>query len=125
MLSAASEEYQKAKDLVASEKTEEAIPILQALVRKEPANWRAFGCLGVALAKQHREAEALDALRRAVQLQPRNASLRYNLGQVYQLAGNHLEALHSFEAALRADPQYHLARQAYERLRAYLQDKSA
>jgi tetratricopeptide (TPR) repeat protein len=45
--------------------------------------------LGVLLAEQQRNAEAIECLRRAIELQPSLAQAHYRLGQLYQRVGRH------------------------------------
>jgi len=118
------ETNRKVQELMSAGDFDGAISLLEGWTRKDPGNWQAFTCLGAACAQVRRFDTAVIAFRRAVQLKPRAANLRYNLGRAYDLSGNLIQALHEYECAMRIDPAYTRASDAYnnirERLRAHL-----
>ena len=84
-------------------------------VAKSPGKSRPRGNLGLALARLHRETEAIPVLREAVRLDPGNFRALTNLGVCLSRAGSADEAREALLAAIRvkpdyAEPQYDLGR---------------
>ncbi len=62
--------------------------------------------LGLALAGLRRWADALDAFREAVRLNPADAGALYNMGFMLDLLGRHEEALAAYSSVVRLKPDY-------------------
>jgi tetratricopeptide (TPR) repeat protein len=62
--------------------------------------------LGLALASLRRWADALDAFREAVRLNPADADALYNMGLMLNLLRRHEEALAAYSSAVRLKPDY-------------------
>ena len=120
----AASELEHIKSLMQGGEFETALPLLEDITRKEPANWRAFSFLGITYARTDRLEKAIGAFRRAVQINPKVPSVRYNLGQACECAGVPLEALHEYEEAVRLDPNYEIATKAYLNLRQKMDAQS-
>ncbi len=65
-------------------RTEEAMVQFGAALRSNPVDWEIHYSLGIALLEQGREAEAISCMRRALELQPGNATIQNALA--WQLA---------------------------------------
>jgi tetratricopeptide (TPR) repeat protein len=74
------------------------------LTSARPGDWRAWGNYGDALARLERWAEAVDALRRAVALNPGHRQLRDNLVSALTQAGFHEEAADELSRLLDEGP---------------------
>ncbi len=85
---------------------ESAAVFFKEAVRLDAANALYYSHLALALLQRpHREAEAEEAMLTAVELEPKNAEHRANLGLLYQKAGIRERAREAFEAALGLDPK--------------------
>jgi tetratricopeptide (TPR) repeat protein len=73
-------------------------------------NWAAHHSLGVALAKEGRNREAVEAYRRALVIAPGYAKAWFNLGLALELLGDADGAEMHFRQALRLEPSYGKAR---------------
>jgi Flp pilus assembly protein TadD len=67
-------------------------------------NYLAENDLGTWLANNGRLAEALDCLRRAVEINPNEPEVRYNLGNTFSKLGNFDEAIQNYQISLQARP---------------------
>ena len=76
----------------------------QAAIRLQPDAPKAHDLLGMALAKQNRNEAALDELRRAAELAPKDADIRNDLGTALVRLGRIPEAIDEFHEALRLNP---------------------
>jgi Tfp pilus assembly protein PilF len=85
-------------------------PRAEALFAKatqvDPANYRYWANLGVYYAEHGRPAEAVVALRSALERRPQDATAHDYLGQVLRGLGQDSEAVAEFEAAIAADPTF-------------------
>jgi tetratricopeptide (TPR) repeat protein len=89
---------------------------VEAALRSNPYQPEYLYVLGLVLEKQGDRAGALDALRRTVLVDPREADAYYEMAKIYAQAGEHARALEAIRNALRIvpdDPEY---RQALESL---------
>jgi len=73
-------------------------------LRLNPNNDGAHNNLGIALARQGRNQEAEEHLRRATAIAPANAEAHNNLGLVLARQGRHREAVVEYEESLRLKP---------------------
>ncbi len=90
-------------------KTTEAIESLQTEIKLAPDNPTTYQMLGVAYFKQNQYPEAIQALRRAIELNPEVAPdypyhPYYDLGMVYLKQGKFDDAIICFERAIELDP---------------------
>jgi arylsulfatase A-like enzyme len=114
-------------------KPEKAIPILRQVLNSQPGAYLAHYELGVALALQQKDAEAIQQLHKAIELRPESAWAQYQMGLSLMKTGDfkasalHLEIVASrlphFAAAhsALADAYEHLGRKedaAHERAEA-------
>ncbi|HKT13531.1 MAG TPA: tetratricopeptide repeat protein [Terriglobia bacterium] len=98
------EQSNRARDLMASGKYEEAIPLYRALVRAVPGNAGLITNLGVACHMAGHETEAVAELTRALKLDPHNVAAQLYLGDAYLSMGEAAKAVPHLEVAARADP---------------------
>jgi Tfp pilus assembly protein PilF len=76
------------------------------VVRAAPENYRYWANLGLYYADQRRYEEAAQALRTAVDKNPRDGTVRDYLGQILLGLGREEEARAEFEAAIAAEPEF-------------------
>lgn len=96
--------FKKASDMLAEGKYEESLEIfhlLLPLALKEPAIW---GNIGVALRKLDKHEAALACVRRALELQPDNASFMTNAGNCLVALDRRDEALGYHSRAVKLSP---------------------
>jgi len=98
------EESNRARDLMASGKYEEAIPIYRSLVAAVPGNAGLITNLGVAYHMAGHEQEAVIELGKALKLDPRSVPANLYLGYAYLSLGEPAKAIAPLEVAVRADP---------------------
>ena len=82
----------------------EAIEYAQAAIRSQADSPKAHDLLGMALAKQNRNEAALDEMRRAAELAPKDADIRNDLGLALAQLGRIPEAIDEFHEAVRLNP---------------------
>ena len=90
-------------------KTKEAIESLHTAIKLDPANPVPHQMLGVAYFRRNRYSEAIQALRQAVELNPKVSPdypyhPYYDLGMVYLKQGEFNDAISCFEQAIELDP---------------------
>ncbi len=81
-----------------------AVETLQPLVGTSAAEAVFWQTLGEAQLASGETAQAEEAFRQAVALDPGSASANYSLGYLFQLRGNAPEAIQAYRRALKADP---------------------
>ena len=84
---------------------ENALSLLQEVVRREPRLAAAHHYLGIAWARTYRLTEALSALKQAQTLAPESSEIRTSLAQIYLSEGSLYHAIEEAEEALRISPQ--------------------
>jgi Flp pilus assembly protein TadD len=104
---------------------ETAVAELEEATLAEPTSDEAFSYLGAAYAAVERHNAAIGAFKRATELRPMDARMRYNLAQAYEIAGVPQEAYHEYCRALRLDPSYTLAWQACTALKSKMAQMAA
>src|SRR4051794_12754271 len=82
----------------------------------KPGDYTTLAYLGAALGRAGRTAEAVEALQRAVQLQPAQAASHYNLGLALEKAGRPAEAAGAYQQALTLDANHTRARDGLSRV---------
>lgn len=98
------EQSNQARELMASGRYEEAIPIYRELVTEVPGNAGLITNLGVACHMAGHEQEAVAEFTKALKLQPRNIPAHLYLGDAYLSLGDPAKAIPHLEIALREDP---------------------
>lgn len=100
-----------------------AVPILEDLTEQTPDNPAVWINLGAAylgnpiLATDEQQREAIDAFRRALELDSQSPSVHYNIGLIHRDRGEHEEAIAMFRLALEINPDDRDARNLIEKLR--------
>lgn len=68
-------------------------------------NWLAHNNMGILLAQNYRNDEAIYQFQESVRLNPNGAEGFRNLGNVYQMVGRNVEAIGAFREAVRINPK--------------------
>jgi Tfp pilus assembly protein PilF len=74
-------------------------PLLESVVKAEPANGMAHRDLGIVLAEQGRNDEALKEFHAAIGINPKDVNAHYRLARLYRAMGKTSEAKVEFEKA--------------------------
>lgn len=90
----------QARRLLREGRADEAFAQLLLLTSGEAANADALSTLGVAHAKRNEYRQAETALRRALDMNPRSAAIRYNLSLVLNQRGKYMEAAREAQKCL-------------------------
>ena len=80
--------YKIAKLLNKDERPEEAITVLQDILKKKPEYYEATNLLGEILYSNERYKEAINVYMNALRYNPGNYDLYYNLGMVYTMVND-------------------------------------
>lgn len=105
--------------------TEEAIPLLERVVRSDPYFSPGQRALGVAYLKRGDRVRALAQFEQGRNLLPEANGLRYNLALLYTDLNRFPEAIRELEAALRIDPDYTPASRMLTAIDQHLRNKGA
>jgi protein O-GlcNAc transferase len=97
-------------DLVAKGDRDQAVKVLQAIVRSHPGDGEARLLLGSILTEQGDREGAIGHLSEAVRLQPRSAEAQNALGEAYKTFGDMPSARVPFEKAVALGPDFAQAR---------------
>jgi tetratricopeptide (TPR) repeat protein len=116
---------EEARALLQRNLPSEAARLLQDNLNRRAGTAAEYMLLGVALAGAGEGLSAIQALEQAISLEPDNAAVHFNLGQVYLQGGRRRQALAAFDRALELRPQYPAAAQAAAELRLSLAGTSA
>jgi len=73
------------------------------ILRRDPQHSDALNLLGTTLAQSHRPEQAVEFIRRAIQLQPSQVHYHVNLGVILQDLGRYDQAKASYERAIKSD----------------------
>lgn len=87
----------------------DALLIASSVLERHPRSVRALQLQGTALAKSGKREEAIDSFRKALVIDPGNASLYCDLGNTLVLAGDKEEAELQFRIALERNPSPEIA----------------
>ena len=103
-------------------KYEEAILECKEAIKVDPDFGNPYNDIGAYLMERGRLEEAIPWFKKAMSAKRYDSYCypHYNLGRVYEKKGNWSEALRCYEKSLKANPQYHLAQKAFNRLKALL-----
>jgi Tfp pilus assembly protein PilF len=96
--------------LLQSGRTQKALTICEAALRRDRTFYEAWTCLGLVYRRTHRSAEALECYERAIALEPRDVDSMANRAIALSDLGRPDEALEAFEAVLALKPDHALAR---------------
>ena len=101
---------------------EEAIAECKEAIQVDPDFGNPYNDIGAYLIERERLDEAIPWLRKAMIAKRYDSYCypHYHLGRVYERKGNWQEALKCYESSLKANPDYMLARKAFNRLKALL-----
>lgn len=99
-----SEYFDLARQRIAERKPTQAKEILHHVMRQEPDNAEVYNRIGLLQWDLGVVEDAIRTSRRAVDLQPRSASYRYNLGEMYRRLGRFESAEAEYHAALAMAP---------------------
>ena len=91
--------YKIAKLLNKDERPEEAITVLQDILKKKPEYYDATNLLGEILYSNERYKEAINVYMNALRYNPGNYDLYYNLGMVYTMVNDFQRAKEFYEKA--------------------------
>ena len=91
--------YKIAKLLNKDERPEEAITVLQDILKKKPEYYEATNLLGEILYSNERYKEAINVYMNALRYNPGNYDLYYNLGMVYTMVNDFQRAKEFYEKA--------------------------
>lgn len=95
----------KANDLLQAGKPEEAALIYRHMLQENPGSaWTAYN-LGLALEAMHDVKGAEEALRRGIDIDPKLARIRAELGELQLTQGDMISAQESLQSALDLEPQ--------------------
>jgi Flp pilus assembly protein TadD len=98
--------YKHALDALKAEKYPEAERILLALTAREPKLAGPYANLGIVYARTGRSAQAVESLRKAIDLNPDNAAYHNELGLVFRQDGKFDEARRAYAKAIDIKPDY-------------------
>jgi predicted Zn-dependent protease len=107
------EKSHRAKDLMATQRFEEAVPIYRELVRALPGNPGFVMNLGLALDYSGHKREALSEFEKALQLDPGNGLALLFLGTTYLDLGESAKALSPLQRLVNAEPENAEAQEAF------------
>jgi protein O-mannosyl-transferase len=85
----------------------EAMEAFQTAFRIQPNSHlglKALSNLGAIYIEMDRQGEAIEILKKAIQLQPNDADIHYKLGLAYYKAGRYQEAIKSYQNAIQSKP---------------------
>jgi tetratricopeptide (TPR) repeat protein len=105
----AQQSLDRAWQLAAAGRRQEAVEVLQAFVKTNPDNSDARLLLGSLLMETGQKAESIDQLTAAVRLRPRSAEAENALGEAYNKFGDTPAARSAFEKAVTLKPDYGIA----------------
>jgi tetratricopeptide (TPR) repeat protein len=100
----------------------QAVPILETLAERTPDNPAVWINLGAAylgnpiLASDEQQRQAIDAFRRALELDAQSPSVHYNIGLIHRDRGEREEAIAMFRMALEVNPDDHDAHRLLKKL---------
>jgi tetratricopeptide (TPR) repeat protein len=98
------EQSNQARELMATGRYEEAIPLYRELVKAVPGNAGLITNLGVACHMAGHEQEAIAEFTTALRIDPRSVPAHLYLGDAYLSLGEPARAIPHLEIAVRADP---------------------
>ena len=115
----------QARELLTQGKAAEAAAAVRHYLYYTPGGAADYELLGVALARAGEVAPAVTALEQAQGLDKNNATVAYNLGHAYRMAGRWPDAIAAYERAVTLRPDYDAAKRALEAARQQAQNAPA
>lgn len=106
---AAQQTLEQAWNLAAGGRQQEAVRLLDDLVRREPGNADVRLLLGSLLMEAGESGRAIDHLKSAVRLRPKSAEAENALGEAYARAGDATGAQDAFQKAVLLDSRFGIA----------------
>ncbi len=110
--------FKKAKEVLLAEDMRRAAEFMQQAVDCKPTRGKYYNAYGRLIAEnttKHRV--ALELMRKAVELEPRNVDFTMDLAQAYENLGMKSNAVRAFERVLKVDPKRSEASKALRRLK--------
>jgi tetratricopeptide (TPR) repeat protein len=92
-------QFAEAKKHVDARRYDDAIRIYTDIIRSDPRQHSAYNLRSIAFTHKGMRPQSLEDARKAVDLEPKNATYRFNLGYDYYYASRYDEALAEFEQA--------------------------
>lgn len=93
--------YYLADTYILQEKPSEALPLLEALIHRQPRDARALADQGKALEKLNRDLEAARAYEACLRVDPGRADVHYRLGRIYRTLKRSDDSVREFATAQR------------------------
>ena len=92
--------------LESDNKLEEALPVFETAIQKQPGLYIGYFYYGKIIEKMNdgRQEQAIEALRKAVQLRPEFAEGHYELARALEHAGRTAQAIAEYKASVERDP---------------------
>jgi cytochrome c-type biogenesis protein CcmH/NrfG len=87
-------------------KSPEEIRQLEQLAKQAPKSAEAWNMLGNALMDSNRFAEAVDAYRKSLEIEPKNTNVRVDMGTCLRNSGKPQEAVDEYKKAIKVDPNH-------------------
>ena len=103
-------DFKRAMRLMKDEENEEAIELLEKVVKAAPHVTSAHVNLGIAYGRTDDLDKAVSSMEKAVESNPRHPAARNEMGIIYRRAGRFDDARRSYEEALSIYPAFHFAR---------------
>jgi hypothetical protein len=101
--------YHAVFSLIGQKRYEEALPLIEKLIKKLPHDQDAFSKKAYCLGKLKRYQEAAEVYQKLITLNPDNPSFYYNLGNARACLGKYEEAIQAGSEAIKLKPDYALA----------------
>ena len=101
-----------AKIYIENEKYEDALPVVNGILRIVPNSGFAYGSMGEILLYKGKDREAIGALRKSLQLDQGNPRVYFFLGKVFERLGRLADAVLEYETALELSPTTYKYRDA-------------
>jgi len=96
--------FNQARQRFENEKYDDAVPILQKILKRQPSNDLARLLLGKSYVNQGHLAEAIASFETLTQMSPKNVDGYIELGKVYMQQGNIDNAIAQFQQATKIKP---------------------
>lgn len=98
--------WQQAHHAFQEQRVAEAEQLCQAVLQKDTRHVGALNLLGTLAQQQRQYPAAMEYVKRAIAIQPSEAALHFNLGNIYMLAGLPKQAVAPYQEAYRLAPRW-------------------